>query len=62
LQKIARELVDLDTRVLELKAEQAEKELSEIRDELTKARDHISARAKARYDNLIEQGRKRRKS
>jgi plasmid stabilization system protein ParE len=62
LQKMARQLVDLDTRVLVLKAEQAEKELSEIRDELAKARDQGPARAKARYDNLIEQGRKRRKS
>jgi hypothetical protein len=62
LQKIARQLVALDTRVLELKADQAEKELSEIREELTKARDQGPARVKARYDNLIEQGRKRRKS
>jgi hypothetical protein len=62
LQRIARQLVDLDTRVLEVKAEQAEKELTEIRDELTKARDQVPARAKARYDNLLEQGRKRRKS
>jgi hypothetical protein len=62
LQKMARELVDLDTRVLELKAEQAEKELTEIRDELSKARDQPSVRAKARYVELLEQGRKRRKS
>jgi hypothetical protein len=62
LQKIARELVALDTRVLELKAEQAEKELGDIRDELAKAREQGPARVKARYDSLIEQGRKRRKS
>jgi hypothetical protein len=62
LQRIARELVNLDTRVLELKAVQAEKELVEIRDELSKARDHVADRAKSRYDNLLEQGRKRRKS
>jgi hypothetical protein len=62
LQKMARQLVDLDTRVLELKAEQTEKELGEIREELSKARDQGPARAKARYDSLIEQGRKRRKS
>jgi hypothetical protein len=62
LQKIARDLVDLDTRVLEVKAEQAEKELVEIRDELSKARDQVPSRAKARYDSLLEQGRKRRKS
>jgi hypothetical protein len=62
LQRIAKELVGLDTRVLELKAAQAEKELSEIRDELAKARDQGPARAKARYEDLIEQSRKRRKS
>jgi hypothetical protein len=62
LRKIASELVDLDTRVLELKAEQAEKELIEIRDELAKARDQVPARTKSRYENLIDQGRKRRKS
>jgi hypothetical protein len=62
LQRIARQLVELDTRVLELKAEQAEKELVEIRDELAKARDQVPARAKARYDDLIEQGHRRRKS
>ena len=62
LQKIARQLVDLDTRVLEVKAEQAEKELTEIRDELSKARDQVPSRAKARYESLLDQGRKRRKS
>jgi hypothetical protein len=62
LQKIARQLVDLDTRVLEVKAEQAEKELSDIREELTKARDQVPSRAKARYESLLDQGRKRRKS
>jgi hypothetical protein len=62
LQKIARQLVDLDTRVLEVKAEQAEKELGEIREELTKARDQVPSRAKARYESLLDQGRKRRKS
>jgi ElaB/YqjD/DUF883 family membrane-anchored ribosome-binding protein/plasmid stabilization system protein ParE len=62
LRKIARNLVDLDTQVLELKAEQAEKELTEIRNELSKARDQVPSRLKARYEDLIEQGRKRRKS
>jgi hypothetical protein len=62
LQKMARQLVELDTRVLELKAEQAEKELTDLREELSKARGQVSDRTKARYDNLVEQGRKRRKS
>jgi hypothetical protein len=62
LQKMARQLVDLDTRVLELKTEQAEKELSDLREELSKARGQVSDRTKARYDSLVEQGRKRRKS
>jgi len=62
LQKMARQLVELDTRVLELKAEQAEKELSDIREELSKAKGQVSDRTKARFDSLVEQGRKRRKS
>jgi hypothetical protein len=62
LQKMARQLVDLDTRVLELKTEQTEKELTDLREELAKARDQVPARAKARYESLVEQGRKRRKS
>ena len=61
LQRLARELVLMDVQVLELKAEQAEKEFGEIRDELTKARYQIPMRAKARYDQLLEQGRRRRK-
>jgi hypothetical protein len=62
LQKMARQLVDLDTRVLELKTDQAEKELGELREELSKARQQAPARVKARLDSLIDQGRKRRKS
>jgi hypothetical protein len=62
LRKIASNLVDLDTQVLELKAEQAEKELTEIRSELAKAREQAPTRLKARYDDLLEQGKKRRKS
>ncbi len=62
LQRLARDLVELDIQVLELKAEETEKELGEIRDDLAKARNQIQSRAKTRYDRLLEQGRKRRKT
>lgn len=61
LLKLARELVDLDIQVLELKTEQTEKELTEVKEELAKARDQIPVQTKARYEKLLEQVRKRRK-
>jgi hypothetical protein len=54
LMELARELVDLDIAVLELKAEQLDKELGETRDELAKMRDAVEKHAKDRYQQLIE--------
>jgi hypothetical protein len=61
LQEIARELVELDILVLEVKADQLDKELGEVKDELAKAREQMDKQAKARYEGLLEQAKKRRK-
>jgi hypothetical protein len=61
LQEIARELVELDILVLEVKADQLDKELGEVKDELAKAREQLDKQAKARYEGLLDQAKKRRK-
>jgi hypothetical protein len=61
LQKLARELVDLDIQVLELRADQLDKELGEVKDELAKAREQVDKNVKARYEGLLEQAKKRKK-
>jgi len=61
LQELARELVDLDILVLEAKADQLDKELGEVKDELAKAREQIDKDTKAKYEALLDQAKKRRK-
>jgi hypothetical protein len=61
LQELARELVDLDTQVLELKADQLDKELGEVKDELAKARDQTEKNIRARYEGLVNKARSRKK-
>ena len=62
LQDLARELVDLDIQVLECKADQLDKELGAVKDELARARDSTEKSIKTRYEGLLEQARKRKKS
>jgi len=61
LMELARELVDLDIQVLELKADQLDKELGEVKDELAKARDQADRNAKARYERLVNGAKPRKK-
>jgi hypothetical protein len=61
IQDLARELVDLDIAVLELKAEQLEKELTETRDELSKMRDGADKHARERYRLLVEKANRPKK-
>lgn len=61
LQQLARELVDLDIQVLELRADQINKELTEVKEELAKAREQVDKNVKARYEGLLEQAKKRKK-
>jgi hypothetical protein len=62
LQELARELVDLDIQILEHKADQLDKELGAIKDELARARDSTDKDVKKRYEGLLDQARKRKKS
>jgi len=61
LQELAKELVDLDIQVLEFKADQLYRELSEVRDELGKAKVNAEKNAKERYDQMYEKAKKYKK-
>lgn len=61
LMDVAKELVELDIQVLELKSDQLDKELGEIKDELARAREQVEKNAKAKYDGLVSQVRQRKK-
>jgi hypothetical protein len=54
LMEVARELVDLDVAVLELKSEQLDKELGELKDELARLRDGTDKYVKDRYEILLQ--------
>jgi hypothetical protein len=58
LQDLVRELVNLDIQVLEMKADQLDKELGEVKDELAKARDNMERQVKERYDALLGKAKK----
>jgi hypothetical protein len=58
---LAKELVELDVQVLEVKADQLDKELGEVKDELAKARESGDKQIKERYEQLLEKAKKRRK-
>ena len=60
LQEMARELVDLDIQVLELKADQLDKELGEVKDELARTKEQMDKSIKAKYDALLDQAKKRK--
>ena len=59
--ELARELVDLDVQVLEWKAEQLDKELGELKDELAKNREQIDKVTRSRFDGLVNKVKKPRK-
>lgn len=58
LRALAKELVDLDVQVLELKADQLDKELGEVKDELSRARLTVEKRVKERYEELLGKAKK----
>src|SRR5262245_3827034 len=61
LRDLARELVDMDIQVLELQADQLDKELGEIKDELARAREQVEQNVKTRYDALLDKAKKPKK-
>ncbi|MCS6850245.1 MAG: hypothetical protein NZ700_03630 [Gemmataceae bacterium] len=61
LQTLARELVELEMQVLEFRAEQLDKELGEVKEELARLRENPDKEARERYESLLDKARKRRK-
>jgi hypothetical protein len=61
LRDVARELVELDIQVLEAQAEQLDKELGEVKDQLARSRENLETNAKARFESLLEKSRKPKK-
>jgi hypothetical protein len=62
LQDLARELVELDVQVLEYRADLLDKELGAVKDDLSRMRDDMAKQVKDRYQRLVEQADKRKKS
>ncbi len=60
LQDISRQLVGLDLEVLEHKAEQLDRELGEIKDEVVRIRDNRDKQARERYEALLQKVKKRK--
>ena len=54
--------MDLDIRVLRLKADQLDKELGEVNDELTKLRENRDKEAKDRFDTMLRKAKRAKKS
>jgi hypothetical protein len=61
LREVARELAELDLRIMEAQIEQLDKELAEIRDQLVRSRDNLDQNAKARFEGLLDKSRKPKK-
>jgi hypothetical protein len=61
LMDLARDLVNLDIQVLEMKADQLEHELGEVKDELAKAREHVDRQTKERYETLVDKAKRGKK-
>jgi hypothetical protein len=61
LKDLAKELVELDLAILELKADRLERELSTAKEALTRGRDQMDRDVRGRYESLLEQARKREK-
>jgi hypothetical protein len=57
---LARELVDLDLHVLELKTEQLEKELNHVKEQRLRIRRDSEKEIRARFQELVKQGQKGR--
>jgi hypothetical protein len=61
LQELARDLVELDIKVLKLKAEQLDKELGEVNDELAKMKENRDKEARERFEGLVNKAKKMKK-
>jgi hypothetical protein len=61
LRELARQLVELDIQDLQQKADQLKKDLTEVEEDLAKAREQQDKNAQARYEALLEQAKRRKK-
>jgi hypothetical protein len=62
LQELARGLVELDIQFLEIKADMLDRELGEVKDELTKLRENTDKQIRERYEGLVDHAKKRKKA
>lgn len=62
LQEHAKKLIDLDRQVLKHRVEELEKELGQARDELSRAEEKRDDLSKDRFQKLLEQAKKRRRT
>lgn len=58
LRDVARELVELDIQVLELQAEQLDRELNEVRRDLALSRDQLEKNITSRFEKMLDKARK----
>lgn len=61
LQEMARELVEMDVQVLQVKIDQLDQERTILKEELEQAHDSLDRNVRARYEELISQARKPKK-
>lgn len=55
---LAKELIETDLAILELKAEQLDRELGDLKDEIARLRDGLDRYVRERYEQLLEKVRK----
>jgi hypothetical protein len=58
---LARELVDLDLKILELKAEQLDREMGEVKDEMARISENKEKITRERYKGLLDKVKKVKK-
>jgi hypothetical protein len=54
IMEMARDLISLDLKILEAKADQLDKELGEVKDEMAKITENKDKMAKERFESLLE--------
>lgn len=60
LKSLAKELIDLEIQSLEHRVEVLDRELTNSREELTKAKDSIDRTTKEKYESFLEKARKKK--
>jgi signal recognition particle GTPase len=58
LRELVRQLIELDVKVLDARAEQLGKELAQVKKEQTRLREEMDKEVRDRFNELLKQGRK----